>query len=297
MVFVQILLPVFLIIGAGAALARWGRVEMQPLTQFALFLAVPALVFSALLRNPVEPAAVARLVGFMALHLGAMWALATAVSRALGLAPELARAFALVTVPMNIGNYGLPLVRFAFGPESEAFSVLVFVAFNLPLSTWAIWMAARGRAEAGGAVREVLRIPIFHATVLAFAFVALGWRLPGAADKAVHLMGQAAIPVMLVLLGMQLARTRVRDGRGSLAAAAILRLGVSPLLAWGLCALVGFDGLERKVAVLQTSTPSAVLPLLYALRFGIRPDWIASAILVTTLLSGLSLTAVLWFLV
>ena len=101
---------------------------------------------------------------------------------------------------------------------------------------------------------------------------------------------------MLVLLGMQLARTRALVQPGFLTLSAGLRLVVGPLLAWGLTTLLGFKGLPRAVVILQTSTPSAVLPLLYAVRFGTRPDLVASAIFVSTLLSAGTLTILLYLL-
>ncbi len=296
MVFVQILLPVFLIIGAGVLFSRALKPSLEPLSQFALYVATPALVFTALVRYPVDPGELGRVALFMVLYVAAMWALAEAGGRLLGLGEELRRAFALATVTMNVGNYGLPLVRFAFGAPSEPFSVLLFVVFNLPLATWAIWVAAGGRSRAWDGLRDTLRIPIFHATLLAFGVTALGWVVPAPIQKGLGLLGEASIPLLLVILGMQLQRARVAGAPGPLAAAAALRLGVAPLLAWGLTSLLGISGLEQKVAILQTSTPSAVLPLLYALRFGCQPQWIASSILVTTVVSGLSLTVVLAFL-
>jgi len=293
LVFVDILLPIFLVIGAGYLFSRMLRPVLEPLTQFALFLATPALVFDALVRNPVPLSALGRVMVLMLLYTAVLWALAELVARVLRLDGGMRRAFVLATVPMNVGNYGLPLVRFAFGPESQPFSVLVFVVFNLPLATWAIWMAAGGTLSSLKGLGATLKIPIFHATILAFAVTAWGWAVPAPVAKGVGLLGQAAIPILLVVLGMQLQRTRIESFRPSLLAALGLRLAVSPAVAWAVCGLLGFAGMERNIAVLQTATPSAVLTLLYALRFGCEPRWLASCIFVTTLASAASLSAVL----
>lgn len=296
MIFVDILLPIFLVIAAGCLFSRGLRPALEPLMQFALFLATPALVFDALVRHPVPLSALGRVTALMLLYTAALWLAAEAAARLLGLREGLRRAFLLATVPMNVGNYGLPLVRFAFGPEVEPFSVLVFVVFNLPLATWAIWVAAGGTLSSLRGVGATLKIPIFHATVLAVAVTAWGWHVPEPLSKGVGLLGQAAIPVLLVVLGMQLERTRIESFGPSLLAALGLRLVGSPILAWLLCGLLGFQGAERNVAVLQTATPSAVLTLLYALRFGCEPQWLASCILLSTVGSAASLWAVLAFL-
>jgi predicted permease len=255
--------------------------------------ATPALVFAALVEHPVPAAAVGRLLLAMMCYTGALWALAEGVGRVLRLDGDLRRAFLLATVPMNVGNYGLPLVRFAFGSEAEPFSVLVFVIFNLPLATWAIWMAAGGSLRSVAGLRDTLRIPILHATLVAFAVGALGLRVPAPLLKGLSLLGEASIPLLMVILGMQLERTRIAGAPWPLVAATVLRLAVAPALAWVLASAVGFQGLERKVLILQTSTPAAVLPLLYALRFNCRPDWVASNLLVSTLASAVSLSVVL----
>lgn len=293
MVFLDILLPIAVLIAAGALFSRILRPALEPLTQFALFVATPALVFHALARSAVPPVQVGRVAVLVVLYTAVLWGLAEILGRGLGLKGTLRRAFSLVTVTMNVGNYGLPLVRFAFGPQAEPFSVLIFVMFNVPLCTWAIWLAAGGGLSSLRGIGATAKIPIFHATVLAFVLGALGWSLPEPLAKGIGLLAQAAIPVLLVILGMQLDRTRVEAFGLSLLAAVLLRLAVSPFVAWGLSAALGFHGLERNVIVLQTATPSAVLTLLYALRFECAPRWVASCIFVTTLASAASLWAVL----
>lgn len=293
MVFVDILLPIFLVVGAGALFSRTLKPALEPLTLFSLYVATPALVFAALVERPLPAAALARLLTHMGLYTAALWALAEAAGRALRLDEPLRRAFALSVVPMNVGNYGLPLARFAFGREAEAFSILVFVVYNLPLATWAIWMAAGGTLRSLAGVRDALRIPILHATLLAFALSAIGLRPPAPLLKGLTLLGESSIPLLMVILGMQLQRTRLAGPPLPLAAATLLRLAAGPALAWSLGRWLGFPPGELKVLVLQTSTPAAVLPLLYTLRFGGRADWIASNLLVSTLTSALSLWVLL----
>ncbi len=293
MVFVDILLPIGVLVAAGVLFSRILKPAVEPLSQFALFVATPALVFHALVRSPIPAGQAVRVGVLVLLYTGMLWALAEGVARLLRLEPALRRAFALVTVTMNVGNYGLPLVRFAFGPEAEPFSVLVFVLFNVPLCTWAIWVVAGGGISSLSGLGATAKIPIFHATLLALFLGALGWGVPAPLAKGIGLLGQAAIPVLLVILGMQLDRTRIETFGPSLLAAVAIRLAISPFLAWGLCTYLGFQGLERNVVVLQTATPSAVLTLLYALRFGCEPRWVASCIFLSTVLSAFSLSVVL----
>jgi len=197
---------------------------------------------------------------------------------------------------MNVGNFGLPLVFFAYGDAALNVSALLFVLFSIPLGTLAILIAQGQGSRLQDALKNTLKIPIFYGVALAFLCKLISWQPPGFILRATDLLGQAAIPVMLVLLGMQLARTKVYQNWGFFSLATVVRLVVGPLLAIALVSLLGLDGLTRKVAILQTSTPSAVLPLLYCIRSGTRPDLVSGTILLSTTCSAFTLTALLYWL-
>ena len=296
MLFLQVLLPVFLIILAGFTLEKTLHPDFKTLTDCSLYLFTPALVFSSLMRQELRPELAGKLFLFMLVYTAGMLLLSILVARALRFDADTQSALSLTTVVMNVGNYGLPLAYFAFGQQGLHVSILTFVMFNIPLGTLAIVLAQGKKAPLGRAILNTLRIPIFYGVLAAVFFKLLGLDLPETVLRPFELLGHAAIPLMLVLLGMQLARTRRLVQPGFLALSSALRLLVAPLLAWLLTTLFGFHGLTRAVIVLQTSTPSAVLPLLYAVRFGTRPDLVASAIFLSTLLSAATLTGLLYFL-
>jgi len=296
MLFLQVLLPVFLIILSGFTLEKALRPDFKTLTDCSLYLFTPALVFSSLMRQELRPDLAGKLFLFMLLYTAVMLALSRTVSRLLRFDTDTRSALDLTTVVMNSGNYGLPLAYFAFGQAGLQASILTFVMFSIPLGTLAIVLAQGSKAPLGQALANTLRIPIFHGVLLAVLFKALGVQVSGTLLRPFELLGQAAIPLMLVLLGMQLARTRRLVRPGFLGLSGALRLVAAPLLAWLLTALLGIQGVARAVVILQTSTPSAVLPLLYAVRFGTRPDLVASAIFVSTLCSAATLTVLLYLL-
>ncbi len=296
MLFIQIILPVFLIILAGFALEKFSRLDFRTLTQVSLFLFSPALVFSALMKQELHSGLAGRLFLFMLLYTAILWAVSVVLARLFRFTGETAGALSLSTVVMNCGNFGLPLAYFAYGESGLEISILTFVFFTIPLGTLAIVIAQGGKAPLGKALSNAFKIPIFHAVVLALLLKGTAIDLPRFLLQPVDLLGQAAIPVMLVLLGMQLARTRFQNTPGFLSLATLLRLALAPLVAWLLTRALGIQGMAQGVIILQTSTPSAVLPLLYSLRFGTRPDLVASSILVTTLASTVSLTILLYLL-
>ncbi|WP_305041576.1 AEC family transporter [Geoalkalibacter sp.] len=296
MLFVQVVLPVFIIVFSGYVLEKCAKLDFRTLTLTSLYLLAPALVFSALMKREFDLGLAGNLFLFMCLYTATLHALSRGLAALLRFDAENRSALLLTTVMMNVGNFGLPLTFFAFGEAALEISVLTFVLFNIPLGTLAIVIAQGSGASLPTALVNMGKIPIFHGVLLAFACKAMGWQPPDFILRPLDLLGQAAIPLMLVMLGMQLARTQWQSRLGFFSLATLVRLGVAPLVAWGLTALLGIEGLTRAVVILQTSTPSAVLPLLYSLRFGGRSDLVAGTILTTTLLSAVTLTVLLYLL-
>jgi malate permease and related proteins len=296
MLFINIVLPVFLIVAAGFWLQKQFAPDIQTITNCSLYLLSPAMVFAALHKATIAPGMVVDITLFMLFYTAILLALAQVSGKVFRYDFEKRRALALSTCMMNCGNFGLPLVYFAFGEAGLGFSVLTFVIFSIPLSTLGIMLAQKEATDWRKSLLNTLRIPIFHAVILALAVKFLQLQLPTFIMRPIELLGQAAIPLMLVLLGMQLARTSIKREFGFLTQATFIRLLLAPLLAWGLSTVMGIGGMAQKVIILQTSTPAAVLPLLYSLRYGTRPDLVATAVVLTTLLSAASLTLLLYLL-
>ncbi len=297
MVFVKILLPIFIVVGLGAFFERMKGPDFRTISDLTLYFFAPCLVFAGLLKAPEHIAAFfpKALVFMVALTL-LFWGLSIVMGRLLGFDAKTQSAFSLSSIMMNTGNYGLPLVLFAYGPEGLAYGVIVLVLFTFPLGTLAIYIASRGRDNPGKAFLEMFKIPLFWAVVLAALWKWLRLPMPGFIFKTIDMVGQAAIPGLLMLLGMQLARTRLRGSLKPVITSSFLRLVVSPFIAFFLCLLLGIKGLPRNVLILQTSTPSAIIPLLYAVTYDTYPDVVAGSILASTLLSAVTLTGLLYFL-
>ncbi len=297
MVFVKILLPIFMIIGLGVFFEKVKKPDFKTISDLTLYFFAPCLVFAGLLKGHKQIASFfPKALIFMVALTFIFWGISILWGKIMGFNPKRQSAFSLGTIMMNTGNYGLPLVLFAYGPEGLAYGVIVLVLFTFPLGTLAIYIASRGRDNPGKAFLEMFKVPLFYAVILAALWRWLDLPMPGFIFKTIDMVGQAAIPGLLMLLGMQLARTRLKGDLKDIFSSSVLRLGVSPFISLLLCYVLNINGLPRNVLILQTSTPSAIIPLLYAVKYDTHPDMVAGSILVSTLLSALSLTVLLYFL-
>lgn len=127
------------------------------------------------------------------------------------------------------------------------------------------------------------------------ALRALHLTLPEPLARPVSLIGQAAIPLMLMLLGAQLAQTTAIKRYREIAVGVFLRLVVGAGVGAVLAALFRLEGLARSVAIIQSATPTAVASALMAIEFDADADYVSSVVFVSTLLSAFTLTALLAF--
>jgi hypothetical protein len=280
--------PVFLLASAGFTWARAGfDYPTEFVTRLAMTLAVPCLIFTALMRTEIEPAALTAL----SLAALAAYAVVLALSWALVAALRLDRAAYVAPLAFgNTGNLGLPLALFAFGETGLGLAVVVFAVMAVLSFSIGLWLVAGGAAPG-----RILREPMLWATLLGGLFLSMGWQTPEWLTRSLSLAGQMAIPLLLITLGVAVARLKPgRIGRALWLSAAKLALGIGVGVAAGRA--FGLDPVAFGVLVLQLATPVAVTSYLLAERYHADPDAVAGLVMVSTLMSVAALPITLSFL-
>jgi hypothetical protein len=296
-VLLNVILPVVLVAGLAALVQSRLRLDMRTISRAAFYLFSPALVFDSLSGSNIggqEFGGIA--LAFAGLTL-AMWAIGEGLSRLLRLDAPTKSGFLLSLLLMNAGNYGLPVVLFAFGEEGLARATLYFTLSGSLSASVGVYIAARGSAPARVALRRILGVPLVYASIAGLAFNLAGVALPEPLAKAVHLLAQASVPVMLVTLGIQLANTaRLKERVANvpaLATAIAGRLVLSPAIALGMAWLAGLTGLTRDVVVVESAMPTAVMTVILAAEFECGTSFVTLAIFGSTLLSVVTVTGLL----
>jgi len=291
--FATNLLPILVVAGIGFCLQRLLQIDPKPLSRVAFYACLPALVFQLLVNSRIPPGDLLRLMGLAAILILLMALLSGAAARGLHLPPGLAAGFVLSATFMNAGNYGLSLTKFAYGEMGLALASVFFVASSMLSNSLGVYIAAVGRTSYVRALIGLFRVPALYAIALAVFVRAADVSLPFAVARPIELLAQAAVPIMLLLLGMQMSAAGPLKRPGLLALAVGLRLVVSPLVAWFLAPAVGLAGLASQVGILEAATPTAVTNAIIALEFDAEPSFVTSAVLFSTLLSPLTITPLL----
>lgn len=284
--------PVFFVAAAAYVIRRRLHLDVKTLSTLNIYMLIPALVFSGISGKPVEWALFGRIAGASVLVLVVMTVLLTVLARAMGVDDRDRGAFLMTMFP-NLGNFGLPVCLFAFGPEGLAFAIVTMVIGSFLQNSIGIYFAQRAHHGAGAAFRRVFRFPMMYAFILAIVYQRTGWRLPDAIGRAISITADAAIPVQLIILGAQLAATRL-DTDVRVFAATGVRLAVGPIAAAVFAVLVGMTGTAAKAFIVQMSGPVAIGMAAYGVQFDVAPRFLASVVSWSFLLSLFSVSAVLY---
>ncbi len=279
--------PVFVCAAIGYG---WARRDLPFDNAFATTLvsniSFPCLIFGTLSRLDISPAAFSQMAWATLATVAASAAAAALLIRAARLSQ---RVFLPPLVFGNTGNVGLPLCLFAFGETGLALGIIYFSVFLVIQFTAGIWVVS-GRAS----FPTLLRTPVLWAAVLGVIMQFSGIRLPVWIDNTVGLLGDIAIPLMLLTLGVSLAKLAV-TGVGRSVAMSLARLGIGFGVGVAVAALLGLEGPARGVLVLQSSMPVAVVNFLFAERYGSSAEEVAGLVVISTALSFLTLPLLLRF--
>ncbi|HQY90120.1 AEC family transporter [Caldilinea sp.] len=290
-VFVNTVLPVFLIAGAGFVLALAMPLEGRTLGRVIFYLGSPSLVFRSLYNMDISTTVLQQeLLVVLGVYLitGAVgWLVGADQTR-----PRRS-ALTIASAVSNNGNMGLPIALFALGDAGLVMATVYYAISAFLTNTFGVFVASSGSAPLGKALGQSLRAPVIYATLLGVILNRLAIPVPDPLYRAVDLMAGAAIPMMLVLLGIQLSVTPFTHDQRVVWRSVVIRLGLSPLIALALCLVLGVSGLERQVVILQASMPTAVVATVLSTEFAAAPRLVAAAVLVSTLVSMVTVSLVL----
>lgn len=297
MAFVNVVLPIFLVIASGYALQRLRPMDTRVLSSLLMYLFVPALTFSAIVSNPLTGKDFGVMVIFAVALTILSWILAALGAKGLKLDNQATAAVTVAGVLMNTVNYGASASLFAWGEEGFQTAIVFSAVHYVFAGPIAIYACARGTLGAKESLRALARQPLVYATLAAALIRLAGWQatdLPGFLYRPIELLGQANVPVALVLLGMHLVGMRFRaEEYSALGLMGMARLILPPLLLLPILYATGAQGVMRDVLILQSAMPVGVTAVAFAAEFDARPDLVGAGVIATTLTSLVTTTILL----
>ena len=292
-VFIQVVLPVLLVFGAGYLLQKLAKLDLKSVSTVALYIMLPCLVFKTFYNADLNGEYVMMLV-FSALLLVSILVINKVVAKIKGYDASMESGLILSTAFMNSGNYGAPIILFAFGEAGFVYSVSFLVLQAIIMNFFGVYYAARGKSGLRMAIVSVLKMPPTYAVIVALIMNLGSIKMPGNLMSSVDLLANASIPMVMVVLGMQLAGISIKNMDWSKASyASVVRLIASPAIAFVLTLLLPMSDLMASVLIVSAAMPSAATTTIYAVQFDSKPELVSSITLMTTLLSVITIPLLL----
>ncbi|MBB5222585.1 hypothetical protein HNP73_002521 [Amaricoccus macauensis] len=284
---VTIIAPVALLAAIGFIWVRRGLdYDVAFVSRLSMTLSTPCLIFMALVRSKVDPALLLDTVLASTLAYVIVGLLAWALVRLLKL--DLAAYWAPLAFG-NTGNIGLPVALFAFGQAGFDVAVVIFAVMAILSFTVGVWVVA-----GGGSPMSALREPLVGGTLLGSVFLVMGWSVPEWLAASLDLIGQMAIPLMLITLGVAIARLQPR-ALGPALALCVAKLALCTVVPLGVGLAFALPKMTLGVLIVQVATPVAVTSYMLAAKYRASPDEVAGLVVVSTLLSVVAIPAILAF--
>lgn len=293
-VFGEVVLPVLIVAGLGALVGRWRNIGVGPLSTTVFYLFGPALIFSSLSTTHVTLEIGSKVVATMAFTLIVMLSASVAWSYVRGHDSSLRAGVALVITSPNIGNMGLPVVALAFGQTGLQIGVVTYVTGAVLANSAGTAIASMARDGWRRALRVPLRYPHLYAAGAGILVRVIGIDLPTPISVPASTLGAAAIPVMLVVLGLHLKDGIAWSQLADTFAANVGRLVVAPLIAWCLATALGLEGANRAAVAILAAMPTAVVTTILATEFDAQPEFVTQVVITSTLASLATLTVAIY---
>jgi predicted permease len=282
----EVILTVLVFVTIGLALRLTGLLshdDAKPLNTIIIYVGLPALVFQVLRRADlgIELLWIAA-AGWVAVGVGLT--VSWSITRTVRMARPRAGGFMLTSSLGNTGYLGYPLALALLG-ETGLVRAIAYDQLVSVIAVLSIGIAiAQGYGENDGERTSVVReIVTFPGTIaVALALLSRPFALPGAVSEGLDMLASLVLPLIMISLGISLRPAALRPAFGQLAGVAGIKLVLLPLVAFGAATLLLDDADAVRLVVMQAGMPSAMLSLVFGIRYGLDVGFIASAILVTT---------------
>ncbi|WP_347551621.1 AEC family transporter [Pseudalkalibacillus hwajinpoensis] len=294
---ILIVLPAFIIFGIGYIGQKKIGFNRKSISTAALYLMYPSLAFQTFYTNEIT-IDYAYIVLFCLSLMLILILLVTILSKFNSWHRSKHAALVLSSVFMNSGNYGVPIILFAYGEAGVHYAIIMMVIQSLLMNTVGLYYASKGSTidhTLKDSLIKISRMPINHAVILGVCVQIFQVKVPEFIMQAVNLVADATIPTIMLVLGMQLASltkgsVKLRD----LSTVFSIRIIISPAIALMLTMALGLNTMLASILVVLASMPTAANTTMYSLEFNTEPQLVSYSTLVTTVASIVTVPLMLW---
>ncbi len=271
--------------------------DTQTLNKIVVHIAIPALIFLAMYNADLSNIKTFGTITLICITVGLISGIIAYIfTYSLGYSPKTRWGVVAASTLFNSGFLGYPVTLGVFGAAGLVRAVFFDVGSTIVFILFGIFFLILY----GGRYQDIIKRSIFFPPLLAVIIgllanllhLPLGSVIPSVLDY----LGGAAIPIIMLSLGLSLEFRGIKEYFGVASFVSVLKLVISPIIAMIVVGLVGLSGLDRTVTIVEAGMPSAMLSLVLAINYDLDMKATAACIFLTTSLSIISLTLLILFL-
>ena len=285
-----------LIAAAGYILGKTLTVDSRTIGRMVFYIFSPLLVFNLMVTSQLNLKQALTTVGYTVAVIAIMGLLAFIFGKIFQLSRAHLLAVIITVAFGNTGNYGLPLVKFAFGDEALAVASIFYVTTTILFNTVGVVIASLGHLDLKSAILGVFKLPILYAVTIALILKGFGIAIPLPLSRTIEIAANGAIPAMIILLGLELTRIEWTQSLRATGVGVAAKLLIGPLVGLLLASLFGLQGHTRQGSVIEAAMPAAVATTVVATEYKLEPSLVTAIVFFGTILSPITLTPLIVFL-
>lgn len=292
-----IVLPVFLVFGIGYISQKLLNMDIKSISAMSLYILLPLLTFDTFYRNELT-------VDYLYLFIFSivitmiLIGITVLTGWLMKSTKEDISAILLGALFPNSGNYGAPVMLFALGAVAFDYAIVLMVLHGFIISTVGIFIASFGGGatiSVKDAIVSIFRIPVIYGAIAGIAFQLGNITIDEKLMDIIQMTGNAAIPVVMLILGMQLAQIKKENFElKNINAVIFIRMIISPVVAMILVLFMPVDETMKMVFIVLNAMPVAANSTMLAVQFNVKPNLVSFSTLITTLLSLLTIPLFLY---
>ncbi|MEF2967632.1 AEC family transporter [Paenibacillus sp. M1] len=296
-ILLDVVLPIFVLIGLGALMQRAFRLDLYTLAKINFYYITPAVVFLSMYEAEMSAELLGNVTLFYVLYVILLYAVSAIVSRSRKFSPGMKAAFTNSLILDNSGNYGLPINQLAFKGDPLASSLQALIMTFQSLVTFTYGVMSVQRAKSGGTLKAAfigfLKMPVPYALVLGLLFHFLRLPLPEFLSKPLGYVSDSMVSIALLTLGAQIVKYPLRLDRADVYISVVLRLLAGPAIGVLLVFLLGLKGIPAQALLIASGMPTGVNSTILAEEYDNEPDFASQTVLISTLLNIITITALI----
>ncbi|MEH7275691.1 AEC family transporter [Neobacillus vireti] len=295
-ILLDIIFPILVLIGAGALLQHFIRLDLSTLSTLTVYFLLPAVCFVNIYESKMSSGLISQTLLFLLLFNIVLILTSMLIARANRFDRKLSATFKNSMVLSNSGNYGLPVSElvFAANPAGMSIQIIVVIFQNLLTFTYGFFNSVSAQSSGRDILRKIMRLPVIYALLFSILLKYFHIEIPEFIWRPIENSSNAFLAVALVTLGAQVAFLKITRISRPIVWIVIGRLIISPLIGLLVINILGLTGITAQALFIASSFPTSRNSALLALEYNNYPEYASQAVLLTTILSSVTVAVVVY---